>query len=70
MFIAQADQSSVSVLLTIAFRIANFDAARMSRLADAMNIAQMSAISTSLISNLSSMGVVGATLWFVLRALE
>ncbi|KAJ7881411.1 hypothetical protein B0H13DRAFT_2049494 [Mycena leptocephala] len=45
--------TAVSVLLTIAFRIANFDAARMSHVGG----------STSLISNLSSMGVVGATLW-------
>ncbi|KAJ7881400.1 hypothetical protein B0H13DRAFT_2049447 [Mycena leptocephala] len=55
--------TAISVLLMIAFRIANFDAARMSRLADAMSIAQLLAFSTSFISNLSSMGVVGATLW-------
>ncbi|KAJ7838310.1 hypothetical protein B0H13DRAFT_2103624, partial [Mycena leptocephala] len=45
--------TSISVLLMIAFRIANFDAARM----------PLVAVSTSLISNFSSMGVVGATLW-------
>ncbi|KAF7357721.1 hypothetical protein MVEN_00818000 [Mycena venus] len=55
--------TTISVLLTIAFRIANFDHDIMPHLADYLNFTQVTAVATSLISNLSSMSIVGATLW-------
>ncbi|KAF7357722.1 hypothetical protein MVEN_00818100 [Mycena venus] len=55
--------TTISVLLTIAFRIANFDHDIMPHLVDYLNFTQVTAVTTSLISNLSSMSIVGATLW-------
>ncbi|KAF7376469.1 hypothetical protein MSAN_00062600 [Mycena sanguinolenta] len=53
----------LSVFATIGLRLATLNTPSMPHLAEAMNISQMSAVSTSLISNLSSMGVIGITLW-------
>ncbi|KAF8199816.1 hypothetical protein K438DRAFT_668203 [Mycena galopus ATCC 62051] len=55
--------TSLSVLTTIGLRIATLNVPDMPHLAEAMNIAQISTVSTSLFSNMSSMGVVGVTLW-------
>ncbi|KAJ7680706.1 hypothetical protein DFH06DRAFT_1315450 [Mycena polygramma] len=55
--------TSVAVLSTIMIRIANFNSSWMPHLAAIINISQMTAVGASVISNLSSMGVVGATLW-------
>ncbi|KAJ6498954.1 hypothetical protein C8R45DRAFT_1210820 [Mycena sanguinolenta] len=55
--------TTLSVFATIGLRLATLNTPSMPHLAEAMNIAQMSAVSTSLISNLSSMGVIGVTLW-------
>ncbi|KAJ6594331.1 hypothetical protein B0H19DRAFT_1095024 [Mycena capillaripes] len=55
--------TTVAVLLTIAIRIVYMNKGSIPHLADLLNITQMTALGTSLISNLSSMGVVGAMLW-------
>ncbi|KAJ6594339.1 hypothetical protein B0H19DRAFT_1095052 [Mycena capillaripes] len=55
--------TTVAVLLTIAIRIVDMNNVSIPHLANLLNTTQMTALGTSLISNLSSMGVVGATLW-------
>ncbi|KAJ6594336.1 hypothetical protein B0H19DRAFT_1095048 [Mycena capillaripes] len=55
--------TAVAVLLTIAIRIVDMNNVLIPHLTDLLNTSQMTALGTSLISNLSSMGVVGATLW-------
>ncbi|KAJ6594291.1 hypothetical protein B0H19DRAFT_1094854 [Mycena capillaripes] len=55
--------TAVAVLLTIVTRIVDMNNVSIPHLADLLNTTQMTALGTSLISNLSSMGVVGATLW-------
>ncbi|KAJ6594341.1 hypothetical protein B0H19DRAFT_1095054 [Mycena capillaripes] len=55
--------TTVAVLLTIAIRIVDMNNVSIPHLSDLLNTTQMTALGTSLISNLSSMGVVGATLW-------
>ncbi|KAJ6594329.1 hypothetical protein B0H19DRAFT_1095022 [Mycena capillaripes] len=56
--------TAVAVLLTIAIRIVDMNNVSIPHLADLLNTTQMTALGTSLIFNLSSMGVVGATLWY------
>ncbi|KAJ7077257.1 hypothetical protein B0H15DRAFT_861942 [Mycena belliarum] len=62
--------TALSSLLSIALRIANFGTAHKAYLHDAMNIAQLSTITASLISNLSSTAVVSATAWHHRRVLR
>ncbi|KAJ6517746.1 hypothetical protein DFH09DRAFT_940267 [Mycena vulgaris] len=62
--------TTMAFLLGIAFRIANFDHGIMPHVEDYLNFAQWTAGATTLISNLSSMSIVGATLrhWRIIHA--